>query len=282
LPPGSQLICSAYDAEARFSRKRQTTWTGYKVHLTETCDEDLPHLITDVQTTPATQPDCELLPRIQADLAQPDLLPAEQLADAGYVTAAHLVDSQREHQVTLLGPVSLEPRWQAKTPQGMRVATFVMDWDAHHAIGPQGQHSALWMPGHDRHGRPVIHIRFAQQTCLNCPQRARCTHMATAPRTFTIRPQAYHEALQAARQRQTTLDFKAAYATRAGIEGTLSQGIRLSDLRRARYLGLAKPHLQHVLTATAINLLRVGAWLADLPLAQTRRSPFAALVPCSA
>jgi transposase len=106
--------------------------------------------------------------------------------------------------------------------------------------------------------------------------------MATAPRTFTIRPQAYHEALQTARQRQTTRDFKTAYAARAGIEGTLSQGIRLSELRRSRYLGLTKTHLQHVITATAINLLRVGAWLADLPLAQTRRSPFAALAPCIA
>ena len=282
LPPASRLICSPYDAEARFSRKRQTEWTGYKVHLTETCDEDLPHLITDVQTTPATQPDCELLPRIQADLAQRDLLPAEQLADAGYVTAEHLVNSQHDHEVRLLGPVSPEPSWQAKTPEGVSVATFIIDWDAQHATCPQGQHSALWMPGQDRHGQPVIHIRFAQQTCLNCPRRARCTQMTTAPRTFTIRPQAYHEALQAARQRQTTLDFKAAYAARAGIEGTLSQGIRLGDLRRSRYLGLAKTQLQHVITATAINFLRVGAWLADVPLAQTRRSPFAALAPCIA
>ena len=279
LPPASHLICSPYDAEARFSQKRQTTWTGYKVHLTETCDEDWPHLITDVQTTPATQPDSELLPRIQADLAQRDLLPAEQLADAGYVTAEHLVNAQHDHQVALLGPVGLEPSWQAKTPQGVSVATYGMDWDAHRATCPQGQHSALWMPGHDRHGRPVIHIRFAPQTCLNCPQRAHCTQAATAPRTFTIRPQPYHEALQAARQRQTTPDFKTAYAARAGIEGTLSQGIRLSELRRSRYLGLAKTHLQHVITATAINLLRVGAWLADVPLAHTRRSPFAALAP---
>ncbi len=282
LPPGSQLICSPYDAEARFSRKRQTEWTGYKVHFTETCDEDLPHLITDVQTAPATQPDSELLPHIQADLAQRDLLPAEQLADAGYVTAQHLVHSQRHHQVTLLGPVGLEPSWQAKTPQGVSVATFVIEWHAQRATCPQGQHSALWMPGRDRHGQPVIHIRFAPQTCLNCPQRACCTQMATAPRTFTIRPQAYHEALQVARQRQTTLDFKAAYAARAGIEGTLSQGIRRSELRRSRYRGLAKTHLQHVITATAINLLRVAAWLADLPRAQTRRSPFAALAPCTA
>ena len=36
---------------------------------------------------------------------------------------------------------------------------------------------------------------------------------------------------------------------------------RLSDLHHARYRGLAKTHLQHVLTALAINLVRVDAWL---------------------
>ena len=98
---------------------------------------------------------------------------------------------------------------------------------------------------------------------------------------LTVRPQEYHEALQAARQQQTTPEFRAAYAARAGVEGTLSQGIRIGDLRRSRYIGLAKTHLHHLITATAINLLRVGAWLADLPRAQTRRSPFAALAPAA-
>jgi hypothetical protein len=83
--------------------------------------------------------------------------------------------------------------------------------------------------------------------------------------------------LQAARQRQATATFRAHYAARAGIEGTLSQGVRVGDLRRARYVGLAKTHLQHVLTAVGLNVLRLGAWLADTPRAQTRRSPFAAL-----
>ena len=53
LPPSSLLICTPYDAEARYSQKRGMSWTGYKVHVTESCDEDGPHLVTDVQTTPA-------------------------------------------------------------------------------------------------------------------------------------------------------------------------------------------------------------------------------------
>jgi transposase len=271
LPPSSRLICSPYDAEARYGQKRQTEWTGYKVHLTETCDEDTPHVITDVQTTPAPRSDFDLLPTIQADLAARELLPAEQLVDAGYVTAEHLVTSQRDRQVSVLGPVSLDPSWQAKARQGFEVAAFGIDWEAHTATCP-----------HDRHQHAVINIRFARNDCQACPMRERCTHSPTEPRMLTVRPQEYHEALQAARQRQTTPEFKEAYAARAGIEGTLSQGIRACDLRRSRYIGLTKTHLHHLISATAINLLRVGAWLADLPRAQTRRSPFAALAPAVA
>ena len=48
LPPAALAISSPHDAEARYTNKRDTTWVGYKVHLTETCDEDSPHLITSV------------------------------------------------------------------------------------------------------------------------------------------------------------------------------------------------------------------------------------------
>ncbi len=79
------------------------------------------------------------------------------------------------------------------------------------------------------------------------------------------------------RAEQTTPDFHAAYAARAGIEGTHAQGIRRCDLRQARYLGLVKTHLQQILTAVALNLIRIAEWLAERPLAKTRVSAFAAL-----
>ena len=56
LPPGELLIQSPYDVEARYSNKRSIQWTGYKVHLTETCDLDQPRLITNVETTASTTP----------------------------------------------------------------------------------------------------------------------------------------------------------------------------------------------------------------------------------
>ena len=66
-------------------------------------------------------------------------------------------------------------------------------------------------------------------------------------------------------------------STRAGIEGTLSQGIRAFGLRQARYLGEAKTHLQHLITATTIDVARLLDWLAEIPRCKTRTSRFAAL-----
>jgi DDE family transposase len=71
------------------------------------------------------------------------------------------------------------------------------------------------------------------------------------------------------------------YALRAGVESSLSQGTRRFDLRRSRYIGLARTHLQQLLTATAMNVVRVIAWLRVEPLGERRRPPghFALLSP---
>ena len=130
---------------------------------------------------------------------------------------------------------------------------------------------------HDRHANPVIQVRFPRHMCLVCPLRARCTTNQQGARLLTLQPQPQHLALQQARHRQTTETFKTHYRTRAGIEGTISQAVHVSDLRHARYRGLAKTRLQHVAIAAALNLLRSIAWLLDKPLAQTRKSRFAAL-----
>ena len=127
-------------------------------------------------------------------------------------------------------------------------------------------------------GQEVIQIRFAQKDCRACPVRAACTRAKTEPRTLTVRTQVYYEALQAARQYQTTEAFQEHYAMRAGIESTLSQGVRAFDLRRSRYIGLAKTHLQHILIAVGINLKRVMAWFTHPQPTKPYISPFAALV----
>jgi transposase len=199
-------------------------------------------------------------------LARRALLPAEHCVDGGYVDAAHLVTSH-EQGIALVGPASENQHWQGRAGQGFAVGHFALDWEAHRATWPQGQHSVKWKASHDRHGQPVIDVACARAACLACPCRAPCTQAAVNPRSLTLRPQAQHEARQAARARQKTDAFKIRYAARAGIEGTLSQAVRVFDLRRTRYMGHAKTHLQHVLMATALNVVRLVSWLDGTPRA---------------
>ena len=122
-----------------------------------------------------------------------------------------------------------------------------------------------------------IEAGFARHTCAACACRPDCTHATSAGRVVHLRPQAASEALQARRAEQQTPEFRQQYATRAGIEATHSQGVRRMGLRRSRYDGLPKTHLQHVLTAVAINLVRIDAWLLGKPPGATYQSPLALL-----
>src|SRR5499425_3049685 len=114
MPSPAELISSPYDPEARYSTKRSVEWIGYKVHLTETCDPATPHLIVNVETTPATTPDDHMIATIHASLKPRALLPTEHLVDKGYTDSQVLVESQRLYGVTLIGPVADDPSWQAR------------------------------------------------------------------------------------------------------------------------------------------------------------------------
>lgn len=279
LPPAPLLISTPYDPDARYGKKRRTEWTGYKVHLSETCDDETPHLITDVLTTPATTSDFAVLPTIQQQLAARGLTPSEHIVDAGYPTADHLLTSQADYQIDVLGPVATDHSWQAKAGDGFAAAQFVIDWEQKHATCPQGKTSTQWLPRPDQDGQMSIQIKFAKANCAECAVRPQCTQSKTLPRLLQVRDQEHYEVLQAARERQKTELFKAQYATRAGIEGTISQGTNLGDLRRSRYRGLPKTRLLHLLIAAALNFIRVAAWLAETPRARTRQSAFSRLAP---
>src|SRR6266700_7463999 len=174
-------------------------------------------------------------------------------------------------------PYDPDARWsKTRAAAGIGVACFAIDWQAEHATCPMGKTSAIWKPTTDNRGIRVINIRFAHSDCVACPQRSQCVSSSRS-RALTIRERPAYEAATSARQRQTTEAFKESYARRAGIEGTLSQGVQLGDLRRTRYIGLPKTKLLHLLIATALNMVRTSAWLAETPLDQTRTPPFVAL-----
>lgn len=278
LPVAAERQASPHDPDARQGAKRETHWLGYKVHLTETCDSDRPSLITDVQTTVATTQDVRLTGTIQAALDERGLAPAVQLVDTGYLSADIRVTSQTQHQITVVGPTHPDTHWQARTPGAYTIDAFTIDWDAPQAICPQGQTSIAWSETQDPTGRVVITTRFPSAACQACPVRERCTHSARGGRRLTLQPPAQQAAHTAARAFEQTADFTHAYAARAGIEGLISQGVRAFGLRRARYRGLAKTRLQHLLTATALNLVRLDAWLAEQPRATTRPNKLARLL----
>ena len=179
--------------------------------------------------------------------------------------------------VTLIGPVADDPSWQARAGTGFDKAQFVVDWDRQTVTCPMGKQSISWLPNTYTQNGMTWEARFARKDCTPCLHRAQCTRAKKEPRIVGLQAREQYEALHAARQRQTTDAFAQQYAPRAGIEGTHAQGIRRCGLRQARYIGLAKTHLQHIATAAALNMVRPEEWLAGTPQAKTRCSPFAAL-----
>lgn len=280
LAPSGKRFDSPYDPDARYGNKRTTTWTGYKVHLTETCDPDRVHLITNVETTLANCADVDQTELIHQSLKAKALLPDEHLVDAGYVDATLLLNSQKHYGVVIIGPMRPNASWQSKTSDAYDLSQFQINWHTKRVTCPEGKKSLkTWIPYQDQWGNSVIRVSFPRKTCLLCPSRSLCTHSKTEARRLTLRQQNEHELFQSQRIQQETPAWKEIYQRRAGVEGTISQGVRAFGLRKARYQGLAKVQLQHILTATAINFVRMVAWLDDIPFAQTRTSRFALLRP---
>jgi transposase len=281
LPPGKTRIISPYDIDARHSEKRGRRWAGYKVHVSETCDNvadpdaetadttQPPNLITNVVTTHAAVADIAMTMPIHGMLADRDLLPAEHLMDAGYPSTAHLIDCRDEYRVRLVAPMRTDSSHHARTNSPYARSAFTIDFAQQKATCPHGHHSATWNPSR-QDGQDVIVVSFALGDCIVCPGRMQCTRSAQRRRQLTLRPQHLHEALRDARAEQTTDNWKQTYRTRAGIEGTIHQTVAVTGIRQARYTGLGKVDLEHAFAATAVNLIRLNAWWTDTPLQRTR------------
>src|SRR4051812_36281212 len=248
--PAGDPVESPYDPEARYRTRSGTAWVGYLVHLTETCDDDTVNSITHAMTTVATVHEARCTAAIHAALAGRGLVPAEHLVDAAYVDAELLVRSREDHGIELVGPPRPSPAWQGKVEGGYETDRFEVDWDGERARCPQGKLSSAWKPYVGR-GEGYGLVSFAEAACSACPARPLCTRARRQPRRLRPHPRAEHEALTAARERLATKEGRRRHGRRAGIEGTLSRGVRAFGLRRGRYRGLARTHLQHVATAAA-------------------------------
>lgn len=280
LPPAGVRSNSPYDTEARYGNKRHTTWLGYKVHLTETCEKKQVHLITNVHTTEAHLSDVDQTESVHQSLADKELLPKQHIVDAGYVDGSLLIESKREYEIELIGPVRDNVSWQSKNPEAYDLSKFKINWKNLTVTCPQGIKSTKkWTFLLDQWGNKVIRVKFPRSACRECKFRHLCTRSKNEPRELTLRHKEEHLAINRRRKRQETKTWSNTYNQRAGVEGTISQGVRGFGLRKCRYVGLDKVHLQHILTATAINVIRLFAWFEGVPLAKTRVSSFAKLAP---
>lgn len=279
LPPGRDRIVSPYDLGARYSEKRGKSWLGYKAHLTETVSDpahddpetglpQAPNLITGVQTTHAAVPDVVMTGPVHDSLEAAGLLPGEHVVDSGYISAELLVSS-RQRGLTLTGPLLAGNSPQARSG-GYTADMFTIDWDREQVTCPQGITSQRWTPCRAGGTRDVINIQFPVRACRACPVRDRCTTSIRAGRQLSLRPREIHQAITAARASQDTRDWRRKYATRAGVEGLMAQAAHVTGIRHARYLGLDKTSLEHLIAATAINMIRLDAWLTGHPLNRTR------------
>ena len=267
LPPGHLALISPYDLDARYSEKRGTGWCGYKVHLTETCDgpaadgsRSAPRLLTSVLTTAAAVPDVAVTGTLHDQLAAHTLTPGEHVVDAGY-TSIDLVLAARARGISLLGPLPADTSAQARSG-GYTVEAFTIDWDRRQVTCPQGRISSRWLPVQPNRGRsrPGVFVRFAVSTCAGCPVRDRCTTAKYRGRQLTLNPRPIHDALTSARAEQASDSWRDRYKIRAGVEGTIAQASHVTGIRRSRYTGLDKIRLEHLIAATAVNLIRLDAW----------------------
>ena len=302
LPPGHARIASPYDPDARWAARRDaSSWLGYKLHITETCDDPppctcgpaagagareaehgktcahlvFPNLITNVATTDATVTDNQMTEPVHDTLAARNLAPGRHYTDSGYASAALVVSALARWGIALIAPLLADTSAQARAGTGYARADFTVDYDAKTVTCPQGKTSASWTACTQK-GHAAAVATFSPADCGPCPARPQCTTSSRNRRQITILPRDLAQAQAAARAAEKTIPFQADYARRAGVEGTMHQAVS-HGARRARYRGLPKTRLDHVYMACALNLLRLEAFWTGTPLDRQRTSHLARL-----
>ena len=267
LPPSAARIVSPYDTAARYARRGQVTrWTGYLAHVAETCAGDGPNVITDVATMSATSDDRHALTGIHGRLERRGLLPGDHLVDGGYTSLVHMERAGRVHQVALTGPLPGNRTRQHSLQQGYARDDFRVDYDRREVTCPQGQVSRGWhgpYPTSSPDAAPLIVARFTRKQCQPCPARLACTTSGDGKRTVGFPPRELYELQLRNQADQQDPAWHKRYAVRSGIEGTVCEFAHGHGMRHCRYRGQPKAHLQHVLTAIAVNIERLSQLPAD-------------------
>jgi transposase len=278
LGPAGERLASPDDLDATCGSKRGMTWLGSKAHFTETYGADKPHLITNVKTTAAHVNDSLVLDEIHSELRSKGYKPKVHLVDAGYVDTLTLSKCEGKDEIDVLTRFVNGHSWQSKEGKGFDIDKFVIDWEAKSVTCPTGTASNSWKSKGGDEG--VINVSFPSDACKACPFKVDCTHSSSRKLQFKARP--VFDFLQECRERQNTPEFRAEYSNRSGSEGTVSQLVRRAKVRRSKYFTREKTHLNNVLSAAAINVIRMGNWLLGIGRAKTRQARYDMLFAATA
>jgi transposase len=257
----SQVVVTPHDPEARYASKRSTSWTGYKLHLTETATEEAVCLITDVAIVAAASYDGDALEAIQQRLKACGLAPTTHLVDAGYIRGETLAQSQAA-QVELLGPAPFDIYGARHKASGFSCEHFDIDFDKREALCPGGQRSVYWKehPRSEHPDKKMIVIRWHPGVCHGCPFRQHCLGSTQNERSLMLSE--HYPLLSALRKQQKTPAFAERYRRRSGVEASLSHLMNVHQARRTRYHGSEKTLGYYAFLAVGENLQRLVAWLA--------------------
>ncbi len=273
-----ERIISPYETDARAGCKGNKTWLGYRTHLTETCEADLPEVIVQVQTTVAPGSVVEQLQPIQHDLLKQGLQPREQLVDGGYLESEQMLLSAKLG-IQVHGPALSDQSWQARTPGGYTLKEFEVDWQQHTVRCPQGQQNESWQVAKRGKQAGSISVLFARASCEPCPVRAQCTRAQKQGRKLSLPPPERAQLLAQNRAQASDEANLRHYGLRSGVEACISQAVRRVGSRQARSRGQPAVHLQQVICAVALNFIRLDAWWQQRqPRGKLRRGRFGRLM----
>ncbi|WP_406428423.1 transposase [Streptomyces sp. NBC_00147] len=174
----------------------------------------------------------------------------------------------------MVTPVLLDTFRQAKAQQGFAAHDFTIGWDRKQAICPAGKTSTTWNDVVQESVAKTV-VAFAALDCIPCSVKDQCTSSCKG-RRLSLYPRELTEAIRTARAQQGRNLAARLCAPRPG-RGAIRQATHTTGLRRARYRGLAKTHLDHTTSATALNLIRLNAWWNGHPLDRTNHNHLARL-----
>jgi transposase len=262
------VVQNPHDPEATWCTKGKSgakkEWTGYKIQVAESVGpartaktQPTGNFLTSVVTQAATESDAAGMKATLEAQAQMGLdKPTELLVDAGYVSAAAIVEAQSEGR-ELVGPARPSPRAES----GSSSEDFDLCVEERRATCPAG-HQNTQCSRLEEKATGKVSYRFEWSThCADCALREKCIGKGQAHRTLVVGE--HHTALQGRRNEQKTEEFGRRMKERNAIEGTHSEMVRGHGQRQARYRGKAKLDLQNQLIGAACNIkrwLKLAAW----------------------